>query len=69
MEKENKKTYFKIDSDYLMRQIKGDRYQIIRGIIDAVRAIFYFLEAGKFQINEDLYNSLDDDGKKFFKKV
>jgi len=33
---------------------------------EAIRAIFYFLQAGKFAINEELYSQIDDSGKKYF---
>lgn len=63
------KNTYKIDGEYLMKNVRGDEVHVLRALTDSIRAILYFLEVGKFEINEDLYQQIYDKDRRFFKKV
>lgn len=66
---EKVKNQYEIDGNYLMEKVRGDEIEAIKGLCNAVRAIFYFLKVGQFKIHEDLYNSINQKDQWMFKKV
>ena len=43
--------------------------EMIRALCETVRAIAYLLKVMKIEVNNELYQRLDSDGKEFFKTV
>jgi len=59
---------FKINNEMLMNSYSEakDEVSALEALKHMSRAILYFLEVGQFTINDEVYNNLSDDGKKYF---
>jgi hypothetical protein len=60
---------YEIDYDFLLKiKTIDDKYDVYSSLVQAVRAIYYFMKLGKFKLGESLINLIPEDDKKLFKK-
>ena len=60
---------YKINIESLFSDKRKNKIEAINEQRKQIRALYYFFEVGKFAINEELYNKLDSEGKRYFMGV
>ena len=63
--------YYQLDTDKLMAEESLDSSAIVscfKQLYNSVRAIFYLIKVMQIEIDEEGYDRISEDGKKFFKE-